>query len=272
MSLRFSTEGPAFPEQLVDALLAGEVVFLCGAGVSAPQLPDFKSLVERCFIRLGLEKSASEEQSFKDGRFEEVLGSLSRRIVDPGDMTKAVVELLKAPEEADLAHHRTILRLSRNLENRPVIVTTNFDTMLERALLSFEGVEQARLLSFAGQDLPTPGSAGFGGIIHLHGRASDEQIGLEQTPFVVTSADYGDAYMRSGWASRFLFDLCRCKIIVLIGYSAGDAPVRYFLNVLEADRQRFPDLRAVYALDSVNARRNLMRVGAHWRFNRLCMR
>lgn len=254
MSLRFSTEGPAFPEQLVDALLAGDVVFLCGAGVSAPQLPDFKSLVERCFKRLGLEKSASEEQSFKDGRYEEVLGSLSRRIVDPGDMTKAVVELLKAPEEADLAHHRTILRLSRNLENRPVIVTTNFDTMLERALLSFEGVEQARLLSFAGQDLPTPGSAGFGGIIHLHGRASDEHIGLDQTPFVVTSADYGDAYMRSGWASRFLFDLCRCKTIVLIGYSAGDAPVRYFLNVLEADRQRFPDLRAVYALDSVNAR------------------
>jgi hypothetical protein len=26
---------------------------------------------------------------------------------------------------------------------------------------------------------------------------------------VVTSANYDDAYMRSGWASRFLFDLCR---------------------------------------------------------------
>lgn len=254
LSLRFSTEGPAFPEQLVDALLTGEVVFLCGAGVSAPQLPDFKSLVERCFKRLGMEKSASEEQSFKDGRFEEVLGSLSRRIVDPADMTKTVVELLKTPGEADLAHHRTILRLSRNLENRPVIVTTNFDTMLEKALLDFESADLARQLSFAGQDLPTPGSASFGGIIHLHGRVADEQIDLEETPLVVTSADYGDAYMRSGWASRFLFDLCRCKTIILIGYSAGDAPVRYFLNVLEADRQRFPDLRAVYALDSVNAR------------------
>lgn len=56
--------------------------------------------------------------------------------------------------------------------------------------------------------------------------------------------------MRSAWASRFLFDLCRCKTLVLIGYSASDAPVRYFLNVLEADRARFPDLRPVYALDS----------------------
>jgi len=94
LSLRFSTEGPVFPEQLVDALLTGEVVFLCGAGVSAPQLPGFKDLVDQCFAGLGMEKSASEEQSFKDGRFEEVLGSLSRRIVNPADMNQRVVELL----------------------------------------------------------------------------------------------------------------------------------------------------------------------------------
>ena len=132
--------------------------------------------------------------------------------------------------------------------------------------------------------------------------------------------------MRSGWASRFLFDLARCKTIVLVGYSAtlverrtsnpiasragtrlhssvgimrclvtahdtqeggpvppqrpslrqknrspqlfckrltlleraaeevlvnaNDAPVRYFLNVLEADRARFPDLKPVYAFDT----------------------
>lgn len=35
MSLRFSEEGPAFPAQLVDALLAGEVVF-CAERGSAP--------------------------------------------------------------------------------------------------------------------------------------------------------------------------------------------------------------------------------------------
>ena len=67
---------------------------------------------------------------------------------------------------------------------------------------------------------------------------------------VLSSADYGDAYMRSGWVSRFLFDLARCKTIVLVGYSASDAPVRYFLNVLEADRIRFPDLKPVYAFDA----------------------
>ncbi|NMX50132.1 SIR2 family protein [Pseudomonas veronii] len=254
VSLCFSKEGPAFPEQLVDDLLTGNVVFLCGAGVSAPQLPGFEGLVKQCFDRLNLEMSTSEQKSFEDGRFEEVLGSLSRRIVDPNDMIRTVVQLLQPPTEPDLTNHRTILRLSRNLDNRPVIVTTNFDTMLEKALLNVDDAKQVRALSFAGQDLPSPGSAGFGGIIHLHGRVADGHIELEETPLVVTSADYGDAYMRSGWASRFLFDLCRCKTIVLVGYSAGDAPVRYFLNVLEADRQRFPDLRPVYALDAVDAR------------------
>lgn len=57
---------------------------------------------------------------------------------------------------------------------------------------------------------------------------------------VITSADYGDAYMRSGWASRFLFDLCRCKTIVLVGYSAGDAPVRYFSMFSKQIANAFP--------------------------------
>ncbi|WP_122665915.1 SIR2 family protein [Pseudomonas viridiflava] len=254
MSIRFSAEGPAFPETLVDALLAGEVVFLCGAGVSAPQLPGFGDLVQQCFDRLNLEQSVSELASSKAGRFEEVLGSLSRRIVNPRDMTRALVNILQAPTPPDFTNHNTILRLSRDLDNHPLIVTTNFDTMLEKALHSADGVVNIQELSFAGQDLPAPGSADFRGIIHLHGRIADDTVGLHQTPLVVTSADYGDAYMRSGWASRFLFDLCRCKTVVLVGYSAGDAPVRYFLNVLEADRERFPDLRPVYALDAIEAR------------------
>lgn len=111
--------------------------------------------------------------------------------------------------------------------------------------------EVISIASFAGQALPLPGSASFHGIIHIHGRIRDPAIGLDQSALFMTSADYDDAYMRSGWVSRFFFDLCRCKTVVLVGYSANDAPVRYFLNVLEADRARFRDLRTVYALDAI---------------------
>lgn len=234
-------------------MLSGDVVFLCGAGISAPQLPGFEKLVKQCFERLHMDMSLSEKRSFEAHRYEEALGSLRRRIVNPHEMTDAIVHLLTAPAVLDLGNHRTILRLSRDLDNRPLIVTTNFDTLLEQALLERESSLVVRALSSAGQDLPAPGGSGFQGIIHLHGRLAAPAIDLQQTPLVITSADYGDAYMRSGWASRFLFDLCRCKTIVLVGYSAGDAPVRYFLSLLEADRERFPELRRVYAFDGVKA-------------------
>ena len=239
MPLCFSTDGPEFPNAFVDSLLAGDVVFLCGAGVSAPQMPDFGRLVENTYVALSVEKTDSEKSAFEKDLFEEVLGSLSRRLSDPSAVMRTVSELLAVPDHPNLSQHRTIVRLSRDLNNRISVVTTNFDTLLERAA--------ARDISFSGQALPAPGSPSFSGIIHIHGRLADSSLGLELTPLVITSADYGDAYMRSGWASRFLFDLARCKTIVLVGYGARDAPVRYFLNVLEADRDRFPDLKPVYA-------------------------
>ena len=247
MALRFSNDGPEFPNEFIDSLLTGEVVFLCGAGVSAPQMPGFRGLVERTYEALGLEKTDSERSAFDKGLFEEVLGALSRRLSDPSAVTRTVSELLTVPDHPTLDQHRSILRLSRDLDNRILVVTTNFDTLLERAIAEVMPSETPKDISFAGQALPTPGSPTFSGIIHIHGRLADGLLGLEPTPLVITSADYGDAYMRSGWASRFLFDLARCKVIVLVGYSATDAPVRYFLNVLEADRVRFPDLKPVYA-------------------------
>lgn len=248
MALRFSDQGPEFPTALVDALMMGEVVFLCGTGISAPQLPDFKTLVDQTFEVLGVVMNRSEQKAYDALRYEEVLGALARRLADPGAMVRTVAGLLAVPADPRLDQHRTILRLSRDLSNRVLTVTTNFDTLLERALAA--APPEVRAQSFAGQALPAPGAAEFAGIIHIHGRLVDPVLDLEATPLVLTSADYGDAYMRSGWASRFLFDLARCKTIVLVGYSANDAPVRYFLNVLEADRERFPDLKSVYALDA----------------------
>jgi len=250
MELRFSETGPGFPFELVDAIQDGKVVFLCGAGISAPMLPGFLDLVTNCFERLNVESTLAEKVALKAGRYEEVLGSLERRLVEPALFTQTISQELAVPAKPNLSNHTIILRLSRDLNNRPCVVTTNFDVLLERAYFKkSKSKVETRTQSLAGQEIPRPGTAEFGGIIHLHGRLADAQLGLSQTPLIVTSSEYGDAYMRSGWASRFLFDLCRCKTIVLVGYSAGDAPVRYFLNVLEADRERFSDLHKVYALE-----------------------
>lgn len=249
MSLRFSDDGPVFPNALIDAMLNGEVVFLCGAGVSAPQLPMFDDLVDRVYKRIGLEPTPAELAAHQRGRYEEVLGAVSRRLANPSRIYDAVTDILSL-STADTWHHQMLLRLSRALDNKILLVTTNFDGLFERALDVHEGPGNGKRLSLAGQALPPPGTEACHGIIHLHGRIRDAAMELEATPLVLTSAEYGDAYMRSGWASRFLFDLVRCKTLVLVGYSAGDAPVRYFLNLLEGDRDRFDGLHTVYALDA----------------------
>ncbi|MGX1742479.1 SIR2 family protein [Bosea sp. NPDC055353] len=130
------------------------------------------------------------------------------------------------------------MRLSRDEEGRPSMVTTNFDTLFERALSRSRDRTVATEASTAGQNIPAPGTERFHGIIHLHGRLADASLKL----LILTSGQYDEAYLRAGWAARFFFDLARCRTFVLVGYSADDAPVRYILNVLEADRTRFTDL------------------------------
>ncbi|MXX59723.1 MAG: hypothetical protein F4246_09475 [Rhodothermaceae bacterium] len=264
MSLRFSNDGPEFPGDLVDSLLKGEVVFLCGSGISRPQLPDFKGLVERTYKELSMDMSKSEEIAFKAERYEEVLGSLRQRLADPEKVTRPVSDLLAVPTSACLDHHCTILRLARDLDNRIIVVTTNFDTLLERAAVTLNDKDCLKKISSAGQALPAPGSSDFTGIVHIHGRLADPELDLEQSPLVLTSTDFGEAYMRSGWASRFFFDLVRCRDILLVGYSANDVPVRYLLNVLEADRTRFSDLRQVYAFAEYKDDKDKQEAVAFW--------
>ena len=98
--------------------------------------------------------------------------------------------------------------------------------------------------------MPQPKSAGFTGVLHLHGRLADsrDDIGpLNETDLVLTSAEFGDAYLRSGWASRYIYDVVRACTVVLVGYQADDPPMRYLLEALEADRERYPDLHKVFA-------------------------
>ena len=112
MPLCFSTDGPEFPNAFVDSLLAGDVVFLCGAGVSAPQMPDFGRLVENTYEALSVEKTDSEKSAFEKDLFEEVLGSLSRRLSDPCAVTRTVSELLAVPDDPSLesaSHNRSLV-------------------------------------------------------------------------------------------------------------------------------------------------------------------
>src|SRR5262249_54511062 len=142
--------------------------------------------------------------------------------------------------------HLTLLQLSRNRDGQPILLTTNFDTLFERAA---HGVGIVDLPSHAGKAIPKPGGPRDYGVLHLHGRIRDNALGLAETDLILTSADFGDAYLRDGWASQYIEDRMRLNTLVLVGYRAEDAALRLLLETLDADRERFPDLKDIYAIE-----------------------
>ncbi|MET4271814.1 MULTISPECIES: SIR2 family protein [unclassified Bradyrhizobium] len=249
--MRFVEQGADIPDELIRAVTDGGATFLCGAGVSfRVNLPSFKVLTERVYARLGEapDDEPAERNAIESKEYDRALRSLEKRTHRPGTPSRvrdAVANEL-APPAAAFRDHLALLQLSRDGDGRPRLLTTNFDTLFERA------VRDAGMLnvpSYAGVSMPRAGGERDHGILHLHGRIADDTLNLAPTDLILTSADFGEAYLRSGWASRYIEDRMRLGTLVLVGYGAEDAAMRLLLETLDADRDRFRDLHDIYALE-----------------------
>ncbi|WP_168197930.1 SIR2 family protein [Pseudolabrys sp. FHR47] len=225
----------------------------------------FRGLVEGVYQQLGedwnlhpAEREGMQTDGALEGQYDRVLRCLERRLAASDALRNrgmrerirtAVRHVLAPPANADLANHLALLELSRDAEGRNRILTTNFDTLFERA---WHDKHQSAIATHAGMAMPQPKVAACTGVLHLHGRLADPmpELAAFDTDLVLTSAEFGDAYLRSGWASRYIYDLVRAYTVVLVGYQADDPPMRYLLEALEADRERYPDLQKVYAFAS----------------------
>ena len=258
--MRLTDDTADIPDRLIALQERGEVVFLCGAGISQRYgLPSFYKLTADIYAELGesWEGYAAEEDAMgfdQDGKekgpaaLDRALFALSKRLRGSDTTSRIRAErLLTGAIEKDLQPpsgpfpaHQDVWTLSRDPEMRRRIVTTNFDTLFERA-------GPADVASRACADLPPPLGTDFTGVLHLHGRIADSDLGLSRTRLVLNSAEFGEAYLRSGWAARYVYDLARATTIVILGYGADDPPMRYILEVLTADRERYPDIREIFA-------------------------
>jgi SIR2-like domain len=278
-AIRFLPAGPVIPAELIAAQEEGRTIFVCGAGVSrAVGLPLFRGLVEGVYKHLGedwnlhpAEREGMRQDGLLEGQYDRVLRCLERRLAAshaPRNrgmrerIRTAVRHVLAAPDNADLTNHLALLELSRDAEGRNRILTTNFDTLFERAWFNKHHVA---IPTHAGMAMPQPKVAACTGVLHLHGRLSDPmpELNAFETDLVLTSAEFGDAYLRLGWASRYIYDLVRAYTVILVGYQADDPPMRYLLEALEADRERYPDLQKVYAFASCKPGNEEV-VGALW--------
>lgn len=249
--MRFHPDGPSIPDILLNRCDAGRVVFLCGAGVSVPSgMPNFIDLT-RYVIEFFDPPADSEimaafrpwlvDQSAANAPLDQIFNLLHLEY-GKDEVNALVTERLSVPlETTDFGReHGLIKRISSSQGGVPQIVTTNFDRLFE---VGPEGEDLVRHVPPAFTDL------NFGskieGITYLHGRLVD--AASESHSYVLSSADFGRAYLSEGWATNFIRHLLERYTVVLVGYQAEDPPIKYLLQGLNHDGQY--DRSRLYAFD-----------------------
>ena len=236
--MRFTAGGPDIPDELLVARDAGKVILFCGAGVSQAEakLPNFTELARRAIEILGAAQDSRARVLL--GRaldFEPLPGigglvatdrvfGLLEQEFEIADVRAAVAQAIQPEPDAKLDAHRTLLDLATARGNTR-LVTTNFDLLFENCA--------AELQSSGPPSLPDPSSdKDFRGVVHLHGRVDSAYRQARDDEFVISSADFGRAYLSVGWATRFIQRLLSRFEVLFIGYTADDPPMQYLLEGL----------------------------------------
>lgn len=252
--LRFLKDGPAIPDDLLVARDEGRVVFFCGAGVSRARagLFDFFGLATDVIRRLGVpsdspvHKILSEAQAIDkctgvSGLIsaDRIFGLLEREF-DPPTIEAAVAGALQPRTGVDLSAHRVLLDLATTQEGRVRLVTTNFDRLFDDCNDQLHIWQPPRLPDPSRQDE-------MNGIVHLHGRANASYDGAEKDGFVLSSSDFGNAYLAETWATEFFREIIDKYVVAFVGYTADDPPIQY---LLEALNKKAGQLSGVYAFQA----------------------
>jgi hypothetical protein len=233
---QFIRNGPDIPERLLQAHEEGRVVFFCGAGISYPaELPGFEGLVHLLYSGLGVTANAVQSAAIKAKQFDTAIGLLEDDVVGGRDKVRREISRILTPKtekKGARATHEALLTLGRNRKGYTRLVTTNFDRLFEQVI----DAKSLALSRFHAPLLPVPKNR-WDGLVYLHGL-------LEATPgtndlnrLVVSSGDFGLAYLTERWAARFVGELFRNYTVCFVGYSISDPVLRYMMDALAADRQ-----------------------------------
>ncbi len=234
--MQFITHGPDIPDTLLQAHEEGRVVFFCGAGISYPAgLPGFEGLVEEIYRLSGTTFSDIEREAFERGQFDATLDLLERRL--PGQrlaVRRALSQALKPKlrRKGSTETHAALLKLARSRDGALRLVTTNFDRVFHSAA---KRTNQA-FHSYAAPMLPIPKNSRWNGVVYLHGLMPSKVDDTSLNRLVVTSGDFGLAYLTERWAARFVSELFRNYEVCFVGYSINDPVLRYMMDALAADR------------------------------------
>jgi hypothetical protein len=248
---RFIASGPDIPERLLWAHEEGRVVFFCGAGISYPAgLPDFKGLVDQLYAKLGTQQDPIEEQAFLKSQYDATLDLLERRY--PGQrlaVRTALAEVLKPKwrKKGATTTHEALLQLATDRQGKVRLVTTNFDRIFQCLMTK----RKPAIPGYAAPLLPIPKPTRWHGVVHLHGLLPDLPDEISLNRLVLTSGDFGLAYLTERWAARFVSELFRYYTVCFVGYSLNDPVLRYMMDALAVDEMLGETRPKAYACGSV---------------------
>lgn len=240
--------GPDIPDRLMQMHEEGRVVFFCGAGISYPAgLPGFNGLVSKLYAGLGTSPTEVEKAAIKRGQFDTAIGLLEGRIIGGREIVRQQIAQILTPvsltDPQTTATHRALITLSRDKDGRHRLITTNFDRIFE------EVIAGSNIAHSAAPRLPVP-KRRWSGLIYLHGLLPNTVAPGDLDTLVLSSGDFGLAYLIERWAARFVSELVRNYVVCFVGYSINDPVLRYMMDALAADRLLGESPSEVFAFGS----------------------
>jgi len=251
--MQFIKNGPDIPDALLQAHEEGRVVFFCGAGISYPAgLPGFQGLVDQIYSTVGTVRTKIENEAYSRGQYDATLDLLERRI--PGQRVAVRTALAKALKpklrrKGATETHAALLQLARSRDGAVRLVTTNFDRIFQHLMAR----TKPAILAFPAPLLPIPKNSRWDGVVYLHGLLPETPDVSDLHRLVLTSGDFGLAYLTERWAARFVSELFRNYVVCFVGYSIDDPVLRYMMDALAADRMLGEITPQAYALGDFQA-------------------
>jgi len=246
------------PDELLLAHEEGKVVFFCGAGISYDAgIPLFVDLVSKTARKANIELGEEDCASLQGGNCDVVYQEMERRVGSAKRtwLRHFTARLLSRPRvvsDEALSYHYSLLKLSRVRATKKLhLVTTNYDSLFdiaEKRLRKKKAIDE-RVFAYAAPLLPVPKQSKWDGLIYLHGKLQPKKSDDNLNSLIISSGDFGVAYLTERWASRFVSELFRKYTICFVGYSANDTIMRYMVDALAADKLMGEEQHMVYAFD-----------------------
>lgn len=245
--MQFVRNGPDIPERLLQAHEEGRVVFFCGAGISYPAgLPGFRDLVAKLYEGLLVAPNAIQGAAIKAGQFDTAIGLLEADIGREA-VRRSLAEILTPDLTAPNATttHQALLTLAKSRDGHLRLITTNFDRLFE-VVIEGEKLDAKR---FPAPLLPIPKN-NWDGLVYLHGLLTPNPTSAELDRLIVSSGDFGLAYLIERWAARFVSELLRGYTVCFVGYSIADPVLRYMMDALATNQLLGESYPPMYAFGS----------------------